>query len=91
MVFLGLCPAAERLPGFFKIKMYIVIAIRDFPTFPLKWRDSYFVAHRETIEQAKDAAKAEVRLRGGKYGCVIYRANKDEAEVCRINGNGEEI
>lgn len=71
--------------------MYIVIAIRDFPTFPLRWRGSYFVAQRETIELAKDAAKEEVRLRGGKYGCVIYRANQDEMEVCRINGNGEEI
>lgn len=71
--------------------MYIIIAIRDFPTFPLKWRGSYFVAQCETIEQAKDAAKAEARLRGGKYGCVIYRDNENESEVCLINWNGEEV
>ena len=47
--------------------------------------------YTKRIEQAKDAAKAEARLRGGKYGCVIYRDNENESEVCLINWNGEEV
>ena len=57
--------------------MFTVIMIRDFPDFPIGWSGSYVLCSLPKFQNAQKRAIEEVKMRGGKYGAVLFDG-KDE-------------
>jgi hypothetical protein len=63
--------------------MITVIMIRDFPDFPIGWRDSYILLVAKDRWKCEEAAKIEIKIRGGKYGAVLYESNVEVLQIPR--------
>jgi len=63
--------------------MITVIMIRDFPDFPIGWRGSYILLRSNDRSKCEEAAKIEVKIRGGKYGAVIYENGNELLKIPR--------
>lgn len=63
------------------MKRYTVLMIRDYPDFAGGVWHSYPLGRYWTFKGAFNAAKKEVRQRGGKYGAVIYNQNREVDEI----------
>lgn len=68
------------------MKRYIIIAIRDYPDMPVGHRNSYIVGYESAENRARGIAENEVKLRGGKYGCIVLDT-ETFAEICAIGRN----
>jgi hypothetical protein len=55
--------------------------IRDFPNFPIGWRDSYILCSLPNADNAQKRAIKEVEKRGGKYGAVLYENNVEILQI----------